>query len=107
MYVRQSMYNDCACALNGMTGRPEATSPKHGVTFELARRVWDDPLVAIVLERIVGDEQRWHAIGVVGAIVTLVLVHTYPDPEDEDRVGIIGARKATPPERRRYEQEGA
>nr|WP_231712219.1 hypothetical protein [Vineibacter terrae] len=37
----------------------------------------------------------------------LVVVHTYPDPDDEARVRIIGARKATSHERRRYEQEGA
>ncbi|HJQ58623.1 MAG TPA: BrnT family toxin [Vineibacter sp.] len=88
-------------------GNARSNVAKHGVTFELARRVWDDPLLAIVPERIVGGEQRWHAIGVVGVIVTLVVVHTYPTPEDEDRVRIIGARKATPHERKRYEQEGA
>ncbi|HKU95335.1 MAG TPA: BrnT family toxin [Vineibacter sp.] len=80
---------------------------KHGVTFELAQRVWDDPLYVVVPDRVVDGEQRWHAIGVVGSIVTLLVVHTYPDPDDEDRVRIIGARKATSHERRRYEQEGA
>lgn len=80
---------------------------KHGVSFELARRVWDDPLHVIVPDRIEGGEQRWHAIGLVGAVVVLLVVHSYPDPGDDERVRIIGARKATPAERRRYEQEGA
>ncbi|HEX2890640.1 BrnT family toxin [Vineibacter terrae] len=80
---------------------------KHGVSFELARRVWDDPLYTIIADRIVAGEQRWHAIGVINATVTLAVVHSYPDPGDEDRVRIIGARKATSHERRRYEQEGA
>lgn len=78
---------------------------KHGVSFELARRVWEDPLHVVVPDRIEAGERRWHAIGLVGAAVVLV-VHSYPDPEDEGRVRIIGARKATPTERRRYEQEG-
>jgi uncharacterized DUF497 family protein len=78
---------------------------KHGVSFELARRVWDDPLHVVVPDRIEAGEQRWHAVGVVGSVVVLV-VHSHPDPENEQRVRIIGARKATPGERKRYEQEG-
>jgi uncharacterized DUF497 family protein len=35
----------------------------------------------------------------------LVVVHAYPDADDEERVRIIGARKATRQERTRYEQE--
>jgi uncharacterized DUF497 family protein len=77
---------------------------KHGVSFELAQRVWDDPLHVIVPDRIVDGELRWHAIGLVGSVAVLVVVHCYPDDDDE-RVRIIGARKATPVERRRYEQE--
>ncbi|MEO5760585.1 MAG: hypothetical protein ABIQ51_27435 [Mesorhizobium sp.] len=41
----------------------------------------------------------------VEAIVVLLVVHTYPDRDDEDRIRIVGARKATSHERRRYEQE--
>lgn len=80
---------------------------KHGTSFELARRVWDDPCHLVVPDRIEGGEQRWHAIGLVGPVVILVVVHAYPDADDEGRVRIIGARRATPHERRRYEQEGA
>jgi uncharacterized DUF497 family protein len=78
---------------------------KHGVSFELSRRVWDDPLHVVVADRIAAGEQRWHAVGLVGSTVVLV-VHSYPDPADEERVRIIGARKATAGERKRYEQEG-
>lgn len=78
---------------------------KHGVTFEIARRVWDDPLHVVVFDRYEDGEPRWHAIGVVGAVTLLVAVHSYPDAPREDRVRIIGARKATSHERRRYEQE--
>ena len=68
---------------------------------------WEDPLHAIVPDRIEAGEHRWHAVGLVGAAVVLVVVHSYPDLGDEERVRIVGARKATPTERRRYEQEGA
>jgi uncharacterized DUF497 family protein len=78
---------------------------KHGVSFELAREVWKDPLHVIVPDRFEDGEQRWHAIGMVGSVTILVVVHVYPDPEDEGRLRIIGARKATAHERRRYEQE--
>ena len=80
---------------------------KHGVTFDIAEAVWDDPLHVIIPDRIEDNEQRWHAIGIVGPVVILVVVHTYPDPDDETLVRIIGARKATSHERRRYEQKGA
>ena len=89
------------------TSNPEkatANLNKHRVTFELAERVWDDPLHVILPDRIVDGEERWHAVGIVGSIAILVVVHTYPDIEDESRVRIISARKATPYERRRYEQ---
>lgn len=80
---------------------------KHGVSFELAREVWRDPLHAMVPDRVEGHEQRWHAIGMVGAMVVLVVVHSYPEPNDEAPVRIISARKATSHERKRYEQESA
>lgn len=78
---------------------------KHGVSFELAQEVWNDPLYVVLPDRVEGGEQRWHAIGMVGTVVVLVVVHSHPEPDDQDRVRIISARKATPHERKRYEQE--
>ena len=80
---------------------------KHGVSFDLAQGLWDDPLHVTLPDRFEGGEQRWHAIGTVGPVAVLLVVHIYPDVDDEGRVRIIGARKATAHERRRYEQEGA
>ena len=82
-----------------------ANVAKHGVSFELAQTVWDDPLHLIVPDRVADGERRYHAIGLVGHVVLLVVVHMYPGGEDEDRVRIIGARRATRHERRRYEDE--
>ena len=76
---------------------------KHGVSFNAARRVWDDPFHVILPDRVENGEQRWHAIGMVGPVTLLLVVHAHPDPQDEERVRIIGARKATRRERTLYE----
>jgi len=86
-------------------GKARTNLAKHGVSFELARRVWDDPLHVIVPDRVIDGEQRWHAIGVVGTVTLVVVVHTYPRGEEANLARIIGARKATSHERRRYEAE--
>ena len=52
------------------------------------------------------DEERWHTIGMVGGVVVIV-AHTWPTfvPGRGDEVArIISARKATPHERRVYEE---
>lgn len=77
----------------------------HGLGFETARLVFDDPLAASRLDPH-AHEQRWHTIGMIGNVVVLV-VHTWPEPDPEagEEVGrIIGARKATSHERRAYEE---
>ncbi|WP_271300681.1 BrnT family toxin [Sphingomonas sp. CV7422] len=78
---------------------------KHGVSFELAQAVWGDPLHVILVDRVVGGECRYHAIGMVGHVLLLVVVHSYPDGVEHDRIRIIGARRATRHERKRYEEE--
>jgi uncharacterized DUF497 family protein len=77
---------------------------KHGISFEFAQRAWDDPHVAFLLDRVIDGEQRWHAIGLIGSAMIVVVVHTYPAGDDEDHVRIISARKAKLSERRQYEQ---
>lgn len=84
--------------------KARANLAKHGVGFDLAQRVWDDPLHVIVPDRVEDGEERWHAIGMVGDVAILVVVHVYRG-DDGGTIRIIGARKATPRERRRYEQE--
>lgn len=77
---------------------------KHGVSFETARLVWDDPHVWIYFDRTVDGESRFHAVGVVGGLTLLTVVHTHRDDTGVERVRIIGARKATRHERRAYEE---
>ena len=75
---------------------------KHGITFEAARHVWDDPRAIFSHEDTVDFEERWHGIGVVGYTTVLLVVFLFRDPSDEERVRIISARKATPRERMKY-----
>lgn len=77
---------------------------KHGVAFEVGERVWDDPAHLLVFDRYEGGEERWQAIGLVKGIVILTVVHTYRGNDDEI-VRIIGTRRATFDERRRYEAQ--
>jgi uncharacterized DUF497 family protein/uncharacterized protein (DUF4415 family) len=55
----------------------------HGVSFELAARVFEDDLCQIVADRIdpATGEMRWHAIGAVrnefGIVAVLLVVHVY------------------------------
>ena len=85
--------------------KAESNRKKHKVAFSLAQKVWDDPLHVIVPDRMVDGEERFHAIGNVHGVVVLVVVHSNPDPGDEELIRIISARKATAAERRRYEDE--
>jgi uncharacterized protein len=78
---------------------------KHGVAFELAQQVWDDPAHVIVFDRHDEDEERWHAIGLVRGILILTVVHSFPAICDDDIIRIISARKATRDERKRYESQ--
>jgi uncharacterized DUF497 family protein len=82
-----------------------ASRAKHGLSFETAVHVFDDPFHASKLDpRPVGD--RWHTIGLVGPVLLLV-IHTWPESEfegDEPVGRIISARKATAQERKAYEE---
>ena len=78
---------------------------KHGIEFETAILVFEDPLSATI-EDPHSDEQRWRTVGVVGT-VAIVVVHTSPrtDPETGEEVGrIITARKLSRNERGAYEE---
>jgi uncharacterized protein len=78
---------------------------KHGLSFETAILVFDDPLQASKPDPH-PDGNRWRTIGLVGSVLLLV-IHTWPegDLEADEAVGrIISARKATAGERKVYEE---
>jgi uncharacterized DUF497 family protein len=82
-----------------------ANRAKHGLSFETAAHVFDDPFHASKPDPHL-DRDRWLTIGLVGRVLLLV-IHTWPEVEveGEEPIGrIISARKATPPERKAYEE---
>jgi uncharacterized DUF497 family protein len=82
-----------------------ANRAKHGLSFETAVHVFDDPLHASKPDPH-PDGDRWHTIGLVGPVLLLV-IHTWPETElqgDEPVGPIISARKATAHERKAYEE---
>ena len=83
----------------------ERNTRKHGVSFEEARTVFDDPLHLSLLDyRFSYFEERWITIGMTGEKGIVVAAHLYFDEEDEEVVRIISARRATRQEVTHYER---
>jgi uncharacterized DUF497 family protein len=78
---------------------------KHGVYFEDAALVFDDPCQISHLDRIENGEERWQTIGKAGGAVVLLVVHTYIDSIGQEIVRIVSARRATKKERKNYEEQ--
>ena len=83
---------------------------KHdGIAFEMAAQVFRDPLRLTRQDRIEGGEERWQTLGVVQGVTVLLVAHTITEEDNEGEsvevIRIISARRATPRERKRYEQE--
>ena len=74
---------------------------KHGVPFEEAATVFGDPLGRITSDpRHSGDEERFVLLGFSEQQRLLAVMFA----EREEAIRIISARRATPRERRDYEQ---
>lgn len=76
---------------------------KHGVSFETAVRVFDDPFHLSRQDHRASGEERWQTMGMVQSLV-LLIAHTYRVEKDEEVIRIISARKATSRERYGYEE---
>ncbi len=77
----------------------EANIAKHGIGFDRAKAVFDNPILTTIDDRFDYRELRQNSIGIIGAVVVLVVIHT-----DRDGVcRIISARPATKTERRMYD----
>jgi uncharacterized DUF497 family protein len=75
---------------------------KHGIDFEVAKLVFDDPNCISFVEQVKNGEERWHAIGSIENIIVIVVVHTYREGASEEVIRIISARRATRHERKLY-----
>ena len=81
---------------------------KHGISFEEAAEVFDDPLhVSIMDQRFDYFDERWITIGSTKNGNVIVLGHLYYLTENgEEVIKIITARKATKKEKKHYETIG-
>ncbi len=73
---------------------------KHGLSFETALLVFDDPNHLTRQDREVDGEARLQTIGTVNGVHLLLVAHTVSD--DDEAIRIISARKATRSERSTY-----
>jgi uncharacterized DUF497 family protein len=70
--------------------------------------VFSDPGALFEQDRIdETGELRWQALGLVGGVATLLVVHTVREEGEDEVIRLISARRATGKERYRYEQNRA
>ena len=82
-----------------------ANEKKHGVSFELAVRIFADPFALTYQDRIENSEYRWQTVGLVDGYLVLLVAHTLEENNDSTEIiRIISARRADSKERTRYEQ---
>ena len=67
-----------------------ANTAKHGVGFELAARIFEEPRLTWIDEREDYGELREVSIGLIDGLVALVVVHS----ETDGIIRIISARRA-------------
>jgi len=79
---------------------------KHGVSFDLARTVFSDPLLLTVADLKHGEtEERWFSVGRASNNILLSIVYLWSDSTPTiTNIRIISARKATQREIRQYEE---
>ena len=73
---------------------------KHGVSFELACRIFDGFTLTVIDSRFEYGEVREISIGLVDGIAYLTVAHT----DREGKIRIISARPARRNERKRYDE---
>jgi uncharacterized DUF497 family protein len=84
-----------------------ANQRKHGISFETAALIFDDPYHLSTQDREVEGELRWQTVGMVKAKQILLVAHTLSQSAnegDDEVIRIMSARKATLQERSLYAQ---
>ena len=79
---------------------------KHGVSFELASTVFNDPRLLTIADLEHSEaEERWFSVGCAsnGAMLSIVYLWSESDPATI-KIRLISARKATQTEIRHYEE---
>jgi hypothetical protein len=89
--------------------KAKSNASKHGVTFEEAVRVFDDPYAFFRDDRSGSSEARWQAVGIAFGVTVLLVVHTVNSSAggQSETIRIISARAATRREQALYDQNRA
>jgi uncharacterized DUF497 family protein len=77
---------------------------KHGITFDDAMKVFDDPFALTEQDRVEGGERRWQIIGMFEGLMILFVAYAVEEEGQDEIIRIISARRASRKERTRYEQ---
>jgi uncharacterized protein len=72
---------------------------KHGIRFETATAVFDDPYALSDFDRVVDGEERWQTIGRADGSVILVAHMWWWEDDGKDLIRLVSARRATSAER--------
>jgi uncharacterized protein len=83
-------------------GKNRNNKKKHGIDFETAQLIFDDPHFVSFVDRVDRGEERWHAIGSIGRVLVIVVVHTYCEHAGDEIIRMISGRRATTHERNLY-----
>lgn len=86
--------------------KAQTNANKHGVTFEQATAVFNDPLALTIFDEDNSrdDEYRWITLGQANGQHYLVVVHTYRNQGEEAvTIRLISARPANKHEIKQYE----
>jgi hypothetical protein len=85
---------------NGTQAKAKSNFDKHGVYFADAVSALEDDRALTIRDSTSEEEERWVTLGMDALGRLLTVVWTYRG----ENVRIISARRATPRERRQYEQ---
>jgi uncharacterized DUF497 family protein len=78
---------------------------KHGVPFELASTVFNDPRLLTVADLEHSEnEERWFSIGLASSGAMLSIAYLWSEGDFATKIRIISARAATQTEIRYYEE---
>ncbi|HWH56992.1 MAG TPA: BrnT family toxin [Terriglobales bacterium] len=82
-----------------------ANALKHGVSFDLARTIFNDPFLVTVADLEHSEaEERWFSIGRAANGSLLSVAYLWSEVESATKIRVISARKATRTEIRQYEE---
>lgn len=85
------------------TNKAKSNLIKHGIRFEEAVLVFDNPYHLSLQDRHENGEFRWQTIGLVHGLIVIMVAHTVRFESGDEVIRIISARKADRKERSRYE----